>query len=94
LQWQAITDAKKSHCVEYDFYGIPPNSDENHPMHGLYRFKTGFGGAIVHRPGSIDAPLSRLYALYRAAENLRAFYHKKLKKRVRDTTQRANPTRV
>ena len=81
LQWQAITDAKKSHCAAYDFYGIPPDDNPSHPMHGLYRFKTGFGGAVVHRPGSIDAPLSPLYALYRAAESLRVFYYKKFKKR-------------
>jgi lipid II:glycine glycyltransferase (peptidoglycan interpeptide bridge formation enzyme) len=25
-------------------------------MAGLYRFKTGFGGRIIHRPGSWDYP--------------------------------------
>jgi lipid II:glycine glycyltransferase (peptidoglycan interpeptide bridge formation enzyme) len=80
LQWQAITDAKKAGSAVYDFYGIPPIDDENHPMHGLYRFKTGFGGTIIHRPGSIDAPLSPVYAFYRTAENIRAFYYKRVKK--------------
>ncbi|MGL4986453.1 MAG: lipid II:glycine glycyltransferase FemX, partial [Treponemataceae bacterium] len=58
LQWVAIKDAKESGCVQYDFYGIPPTDDINHPMHGLYRFKTGFGGRIVHRVGSFDIPFS------------------------------------
>ncbi|WP_432960098.1 lipid II:glycine glycyltransferase FemX [Treponema sp. OMZ 840] len=80
LQWTAIKDAKKAGCTTYDFYGIPPTDDENHPMHGLYRFKTGFGGKNVHRPGSIDFPLSLLYSLFRAAEKLRGFYHKRIKK--------------
>lgn len=80
LQWTAIKDAKTSGCMSYDFYGIPPTDNENHPMHGLYRFKTGFGGKNVHRPGSIDLPLSPLYFLFRTAEKLRLFYHKKIKK--------------
>jgi lipid II:glycine glycyltransferase (peptidoglycan interpeptide bridge formation enzyme) len=80
LQWQAIRDAKTAGCVTYDFYGIPPTEHESHPMHGLYRFKTGFGGRIVHRPGCVDAPLSPIYPLYTLAETARAFYHKRLKK--------------
>ena len=67
----------------YDFYGIPPTGSENHPMHGLYLFKTGFGGREVHRPGSVDIPLSKVYGLYCLAENLRAFYHKKIMKKIR-----------
>jgi lipid II:glycine glycyltransferase (peptidoglycan interpeptide bridge formation enzyme) len=46
-------------------------------MHGLYRFKTGFGGRIVHRPGCWDYPLRPLaYRLYRLAERARNFYYK------------------
>ncbi|MDR1957243.1 MAG: peptidoglycan bridge formation glycyltransferase FemA/FemB family protein [Treponema sp.] len=54
LQWQAMRDAKTLGCREYDFFGIPPREDPAHPMAGLYRFKTGFGGRIRHRPGSWD----------------------------------------
>jgi lipid II:glycine glycyltransferase (peptidoglycan interpeptide bridge formation enzyme) len=80
LQWQAIRDAKEYGCRCYDLYGIPPDDDACHPMHGLYRFKTGFGGTIIHRPGCADVPLSPAYPLYRAAEALRAFWHKRIKK--------------
>lgn len=81
LQWRAIRDAKLSGCRIYDFYGIPPVEDPNHPMYGLYRFKTGFGGTIVHRAGSFDFPLKKLlYGMFSIAEKLRAFYFKKLKK--------------
>lgn len=80
LQWIAIQDAKKFGANTYDFYGIPPVEDPNHPMYGLYRFKTGFGGEIVHRVGSIDIPLSPLYHLYKLAENIRLFWFKKIKK--------------
>jgi lipid II:glycine glycyltransferase (peptidoglycan interpeptide bridge formation enzyme) len=72
LQWQAIKDAKAAGCKTYDFFGIPPNEDPNHPMAGLYRFKTGFGGKIIHRPGSWDyiyRPVMR--KLFTTAESLR-----------------------
>ena len=80
LQWTAIQDAKEYGCKTYDFYGIPPTDDEHHPMYGLYRFKTGFGGAIVHRAGSIDIKFSSFYGFYAFAEKLRAIWFKKIKK--------------
>ncbi|MBN2738544.1 MAG: peptidoglycan bridge formation glycyltransferase FemA/FemB family protein [Spirochaetales bacterium] len=82
IQWKAIQWAKSRGCDSYDFYGIPPEDDPAHPMHGLYRFKTGFGGVILHRFGSYDCVLSKVgYSFYRAAETLRNFYFKVLKKR-------------
>ena len=83
LQWTAVNDAKVYGSPVYDFYGMPPTDDEHHPMHGLYLFKTGFGGTIVHRPGSVDIPTDGLYRLYTAAENMRAFWHKKVLKVIR-----------
>lgn len=84
LQWTAIQDAKNFGSPCYDFYGMPPTDDENHPMHGLYLFKTGFGGAIIHRPGSFDIPLNkRNYSFYIKAEKLRAWYHKKFLKKIK-----------
>lgn len=81
LQWTAIKDAKAFGSKVYDFYGIPPTDDEHHPMYGLYRFKTGFGGEVVHRAGSIDMPLKKgVYGCYITAEKLRAFWFKKVKK--------------
>jgi lipid II:glycine glycyltransferase (peptidoglycan interpeptide bridge formation enzyme) len=72
LQWQAMRDAKEAGCTRYDLFGIPPNNDPNHPMAGLYQFKTGFGGTIIHRPGSWDyvyRPVVRL--LFTMAERVR-----------------------
>jgi len=81
LQYVAIKDAKKAGCKTYDFYGIPPTDNPKHPMAGLYRFKSGFGGKIIHRMGSIDSyKNSFLYALYSIAERVRSFYYKSLKK--------------
>ena len=72
LQWQAMQDAKESGCVLYDMFGIPPSADPNHPMAGLYLFKTGFGGSVIHRSGSWDYPCRPLlYAMFSAAEGIR-----------------------
>ena len=82
LQWEAIKQASAAGCTTYDFFGIPPADDPAHPMHGLYRFKTGFGGEILHRPGCWDFPLKAVrYTAFRMAEKLRNYYYKKLKKR-------------
>ena len=82
LQWAAIRAARDSGCSEYDFYGIPPTDDPCHPMAGLYRFKTGFGGRIVHRAGSWDYPLRpAAYSAFRAAESARTWYYKDFRKR-------------
>lgn len=82
LQWEAMKEAKKRGCTTYDMFGIPPSDDPEHPMHGLYRFKTGFGGEVHHRLGAWDYKYSGLvYPLYRMIEFLRKFYYKTLKKR-------------
>jgi len=88
LQWQAIRDAKQAGCRRYDFYGIPPTDNPSHPMYGLYRFKTGFGGSIIHRVGSLDIPLRpAFYALYSLAEAGRAYWYKKVLKLFRRETR-------
>ena len=84
LQLKAMEDAKAAGCEVYDLFGIPPNENPDHPMSGLFRFKTGFGGAIVHRPGSCDYPCkSFVYRLFRSAETLRKNLRtiKKMKRR-------------
>ncbi len=82
LQWEAIKIAKEAGCLSYDMFGIPPVNDPKHPMYGLYRFKTGFGGEIHHRLGAWDYKYSSLvYPIYRVVEAIRKFYYKTLKKR-------------
>ncbi len=83
LQWAALRAARDAGCGYYDFFGIPPSDDPGHPMAGLYRFKTGFGGTIRRYPGSWDYPLRRFpYGAYRAAEGLRGFWFKTVRKRL------------
>lgn len=81
LQWRAICDAQNWGCQYYDFFGIPSNPDPKDPLHGLYRFKTGFGGYLVSRMGLYDYPYSRLlYTLFHLAESTRSLWHHKFKK--------------
>ncbi|MGM0426224.1 MAG: lipid II:glycine glycyltransferase FemX [Thermodesulfobacteriota bacterium] len=54
--WKAVLHAKLRGCRWFDLYGIPPGHEPNHPMHGLYRFKTRFGGHILHMRGCWDYP--------------------------------------
>lgn len=69
LQWEAIKTARKSGCLKYDLFGIPPNNSPDHEQHGLYTFKTGFGGRIIHQRGCWDYPLNEeLYMLTQSAE--------------------------
>jgi lipid II:glycine glycyltransferase (peptidoglycan interpeptide bridge formation enzyme) len=83
LQWAAIRAARDAGCGFYDLFGIPPSEDPGHPMAGLYRFKTGFGGTIRRYTGSWDYPLRPFsYGAYRAAEGLRGFWYKKARKRL------------
>lgn len=84
LQWTAMKDAKAYGSKYYDMYGMPPEGkDENHPMHGLYMFKANFGGKNIHRTGSWDVPLKAVYYVYSWAEKLRAFWHKKVIKKIK-----------
>ncbi len=83
LQWTAMKDARLAGAKCYDLYGIPPTDDEGHPMHGLFLFKTGFGGRNIHRVGTFDVPLKGVYAFCSLAERARAWWHKKFLKKIR-----------
>ncbi len=81
LQWTAILHAREAGLATYDFFGVPPADDPTHPMHGLYRFKTGFGGLLVHRAGSWDVVTQPMrYRAYRFAERVRSFYFHRVRK--------------
>jgi lipid II:glycine glycyltransferase (peptidoglycan interpeptide bridge formation enzyme) len=76
LQWEAICRAKALGAKEYDFFGISGTPSPSHPMYGLYRFKSGFGGNFFHRQGCWDYPLDAgRYERYRAVELNATGYH-------------------
>jgi lipid II:glycine glycyltransferase (peptidoglycan interpeptide bridge formation enzyme) len=76
LQWAAIQKAKQSGCTRYDLFGVAPCPDPAHPLYGLYRFKSGFGGSFLHRQGSWDYPYdAQAYTWYVAQESIEQGFH-------------------
>lgn len=47
LQWQAMQDAKAMGMHYYDFLGIAPEDEPNHPWAGVTSFKLKFGGKRI-----------------------------------------------
>ena len=71
IHWKAIQVAQSKGCFSYDLGAVSPSKDPDHPFYGLYRFKTGFGGKIVHQTGSWDYPLDeKNYNFFRNCETL------------------------
>ena len=65
LHWKILCDAYQQKNKYYDWFGL----SEHWP--GVSRFKLGFGGTIVERPGTFDHPLRPLwYTGYRIMKNL------------------------
>lgn len=84
LQWQAIVDARRYGCRWYDLFGVPPAADSSHPMHGLYRFKTGFGGEVIHRLGAWDSIRKPIIGHgFRLAERTRDIYVHRVRRNAR-----------
>jgi lipid II:glycine glycyltransferase (peptidoglycan interpeptide bridge formation enzyme) len=75
VHWRAIQDARSRQCIWYDMGGVSPYRDPTHRLHGLFRFKAGFGGHIEHRAGTWDYPLQReRYEELRNGEALRSTF--------------------
>ena len=58
IQWHALTEAKNDGYEIYDLFGISGRTDEADPLHGLYRFKKGFGGEFTEFIGEFDYVMS------------------------------------
>lgn len=72
-QWEAIRWALAGGADRYDMTGIAPRDDPRHPLHGLRRFKLGWGAGERRYLGPLDLPLRPWpYLLYRLAEPLAA----------------------
>lgn len=71
LQWAAIRTAKAHGCRDYDLLGAAPRADAaDHPLAGVHRFKSGFGGRLLHREGCWDFPFDdTTYQAWRAHED-------------------------
>jgi len=76
LQWAAMGLARREGCASYDLFGVAPRPDPDHPMYGLFVFKSGFGGSMLHRQGSWDYPYDeKAYEMYLARESMSSGFH-------------------
>jgi len=72
LHWEIIKEAQKHHCQEYDFFGIAPPDQLNHPWRGVTDFKEKFGGLAVALAGSFDLVFRPTeYRAFQVAERIR-----------------------
>ena len=72
LHWEMIKYAKEKGLKEYNFLGVAPDDDQNHPWAGITRFKKQFGGDQVDIVGCYDLPFKPLeYKAFKIAESIR-----------------------
>jgi len=73
MHFEAMKRAKSRGCNIYDLLAIaPPEASDKHPYAGLTRFKSQFGGGMVHLLGSWDLVGSSFwYTLYRFVQRRR-----------------------
>ena len=69
--WAGILEAKKRGCQEFNFWGVSPEENKNHPWTGLSRFKRKFGGEERKYLCAQDYPLTIKYWLNWAVETWR-----------------------
>lgn len=82
-QWEAMRWAKAQGALTYDLWGVPDENEEvlesefetrHDGLWGVYRFKRGWGGALVRTVGAWDrvyhSPLYQTYLLYLRARGL------------------------
>jgi peptidoglycan pentaglycine glycine transferase (the first glycine) len=85
LQWEAMRWAKSQGCGQYDLWGVPDAdqatleanfASRSDGLWGVYRFKRGFGGALIRSLGPWDRiykpTLYRLYLLWLKYRNIEA----------------------
>ncbi|HVI69549.1 MAG TPA: peptidoglycan bridge formation glycyltransferase FemA/FemB family protein [Magnetospirillaceae bacterium] len=58
-------DAKKRKQTTFDFVGVAPMGQDNHPWSGFSQFKKSFGGEYLAYRGTWELPAHPLYRLYR-----------------------------
>jgi len=63
MHWEIMKKLQATSYKLYDLWGV-----DSRKWPGVTRFKLGFGGDVVERPGSFDLPLAKLwYLVYKIA---------------------------
>jgi lipid II:glycine glycyltransferase (peptidoglycan interpeptide bridge formation enzyme) len=60
-QWAAMQEAWRRGATRYNFWGIAPDHEPDHPFAGITVFKKGFGGHAINYLHAQDLPLSPRY---------------------------------
>jgi len=76
LQWTLIKEAKSRGFKYYDFHGVAPENELNHPWAGVTRFKKSFGGETINYPGTYDFIYqSGSYKIYQILRKINRILH-------------------
>lgn len=74
--WQMICDAKEDGKHKFDFWGVAPEGESDHPWAGITKFKLAFGPERVDTIGTWDLPIrSYKYRAYNMYRKLRRIDH-------------------
>lgn len=68
--WGILKDLKKVGVKTFDFWGLGPENDKNHPWSGFTLFKTAFDGKRINQIGAFDLPLSKIYPIFKLADKI------------------------
>lgn len=81
VQWEAMQWARERGCRYYDMWGIPDEDEatledefreRSDGLWGVYRFKRGYGGDVMHSAGAWDRVYNTMvYMGYKAALKVR-----------------------
>jgi lipid II:glycine glycyltransferase (peptidoglycan interpeptide bridge formation enzyme) len=71
--WRGMLAAREKSCVSYDFWGVAPENNKDHPWANISIFKRGFGGVDVHHLHAQDLVLSWQYWPNWVLETYRAY---------------------
>ena len=68
--WEMLMDLKDSGVKTFDFWGLGPEEDKNHPWHGFTLFKQAFNGQRFDYVEAFDLPMSKFYPLFKLADKI------------------------
>lgn len=66
--WGMLKDLRASGIKTFDFWGLGPIDDKNHPWRGFSLFKTAFDGERLDYLPAFDLPLSGLYSFFKVLD--------------------------
>lgn len=68
--WEMLKDLKTAGVKTFDFWGLGPENDQNHPWYGFTLFKTAFDGSRFDYIGAFDLPISKFYKPFRLLDRI------------------------